>query len=317
MTFFLKGYDGRLWRLPAALKWKLCYGAGTPCDSFEIVCAWGDGVDRALSQAVEFIAKKDGETVFRGVVDEYACTWNAAGGALEVTGRGMAARLLDNEAESADYQVATLEDILRDHVTPYGVKVARKGSFPAVSGFSVESGQSEWQVLRSFVRHYGGVEPRFDRTGALVLDGWGQGRKLALDGSSAVMEWRWKERRYGRLSEVLVRSRVSKTVQRVTDREFLDQGGCCRRVITAPGESTGSAMRYSGAYQIAQTKRGTRQLEIKLPGTFGAWPGDVVEIRRDRPAFSGVWRVVEMASGLGAGGDYTVLTLEEEQSGGM
>lgn len=310
MRFLLTGYDGRGWELPEALGWKLRYGSGTPCDSFEVTCAWGDRVDQALAQAVEFTAERDGETVFRGLVDEYECVWDGKGSTLEIAGRGMAARLLDNEAESADYQVATLEDILRDHVAPYGIETAGRGCFPAVQGFSVESGQSEWQVLRSFTGYYGGVEPRFDRTGRLVLDGWGQERRLVLNGRTA-MSWRWKEKRYGRLSEVLVRDRVKKTAQRVVDREFLEQGGQCRRVITMPGESTGSAMRYSGAYQIARAKRGTRQLELKLAGAFAAWPGDVIELAQARPELSGTWRVTEAVSALGTGGDHTELTLEQ------
>ena len=34
-------------------------------------------------------------------------------------------------------------------VAPYGIRVAEKGDFPAVPGFSVESGESEWQEDRS------------------------------------------------------------------------------------------------------------------------------------------------------------------------
>lgn len=310
MRFILTGYDGRRWELPAALSWKLSYGSGTPCDSFEVKCGWAGGVDPALADGVEFTAERDGETVFRGVVDEYECAWDGNGGTLAVNGRGMAARLLDNEAQSAEYQVATLEDILRDHVAPYGIRVAEKGNFPAVAGFSVESGQSEWQVLRSFVRYYGGVEPRFDRQGALVLNGWGKQRRLTVDDDTAALAWRRRERRYGRLSEVLVRDRYRKTVQRVTDREFLDRGGRCRRVITMPGKSTGSAMRYSGAYQIAEAKKGALELEVTLAGALAAWPGELAELKRTRPALSGLWRVTGAVSTLDGGGSRTRLTLE-------
>ena len=39
-----------------------------------------------------------------------------------MSGRGMAARLLDNEALSQDYELAAPADILRDHVEPYGIQ---------------------------------------------------------------------------------------------------------------------------------------------------------------------------------------------------
>lgn len=51
-----------------------------------------------------------------------------------MAGRGMAARLLDNEALGADYQVATVEDILRDHVAPYGIETVRGAELPPVPG---------------------------------------------------------------------------------------------------------------------------------------------------------------------------------------
>ena len=70
MTGRLIGYDGREYALPALLEWTLNYGTGTPCDSFEVRCPWGSGLDGALSDAVEVLALEDGETVFRGVVVE-------------------------------------------------------------------------------------------------------------------------------------------------------------------------------------------------------------------------------------------------------
>ena len=197
MTGRLIGYDGKKYALPALLAWTLNYGTGTPCDSFEVRCPWGEKLDGALSDAVEFTAEEDGETVFRGVVDEYEWSCGSGGSTLLISGRGMAGRLLDNEAQPADYQTATLEDILRDHVTPYGIQTAEGASLPAVPGFSVESGSSEWQVLYNFARYYGGVEPRFDRFGILHLTSWQDGKRLRLDDSAAVEEVRWTEKRYG------------------------------------------------------------------------------------------------------------------------
>ena len=111
MQGVLTCWDGRR-------RWKFQYGCGTPCDSFQLTCLWEPGEADVLAEAVGFTASQDGETVFTGVVDECERGWDSSGGTLTVAGRGMAARLLDNEALGADYQVATLEDILRDHVAP-------------------------------------------------------------------------------------------------------------------------------------------------------------------------------------------------------
>lgn len=203
-----------------------------------------------------FGAEQDGERVFSGVVDEIECGWDGSGGRLELSGRGMAALLLDNEALGCDYQVATLADILRDHVTPYGIRTAGTAALPAVPGFSVAAGSSEWQVLYQFARYYGGVEPRFDRQGRLVLEPWRDTARRIIDDSTAVSSLAWRYRRYGVLSQVLVRDRTRQTVQPVVNEEFDRRGGQCRRVLTMPGaEPSYQAMRYSGAYSWSSRRR--------------------------------------------------------------
>lgn len=97
-----------------------------------------------LTEAVSFTAEENGERLFTGVVDECERGWDTAGGTLTVAGRGMAARLLDNEALGADYQVATVEDILRDHVAPYGIEIVRGGG--AAAGAGLLGGRGEQRV---------------------------------------------------------------------------------------------------------------------------------------------------------------------------
>lgn len=311
MTGTLTAYDGRRFALPPFRAWRLQYGGGDPCDCFEVFCPWGEKRDGALGDAVFFEALERGKTVFRGVVDEYEHRWTAEGSGLFLSGRGMAALLLDNEAAPAEYQWATLEDILRDHVAPYGIQVAEKAAIPPAEGFVVESGSSEWQVLREFTRYHGGVEPRFDREGRLTLAPWGDGRRLLLDEKSALTAARLRERRYGVVSEVLVLDRTRKASSRVADRELLDRGYRCRRVLNMPGRSSYQQMRYRGEYQLREAGRERLRVELTLPEAFAAWPGELVELRRARPELSGTWRVREVETGADADGAYSVVRLGE------
>lgn len=311
MTGVLTGHDGRRHTLPVMLEWKLQHTCGTPCDSFEVLCPWGAELEAALSRAVYFEAAEGDKKVFRGVVDEYECRWSEEGSRLYLSGRGMAALLLDNEATPADYQMATLDDILRRHVNPYGIVVASRGSFSTIPGFSVESGSSEWQVLRSFVKYHGGIEPYFDREGRLVLSGYGGGTGLLIDEKTPVTQITYRERRYGVLSEVLVLDRARQASQRVADQERIDRGYRCRRVVTTPGRSNYRTMRYSGEFQLKESGAERLVLEVTLPGVFAAWPGDIVEWRRAKPALGGRWRVWEAESAVDARGARTKLVLRE------
>lgn len=306
-------WDGRRIALPQVRAWTFQYGQGTPCDSFTLSCLWEPEED-LLDQAVTFTAVEKGETVFTGVVDECERGWDGQGGFLTVSGRSMAARLLDNEALGMDYQVATWQDILRDHVTPYGVQAVPGAKLSAVPGFSVAMGSSEWQVVYQFCRYYGGITPRFDRLGRLVATPWEEGKKLVLAENAAVTALTLRDQRYGVLSEVLVRDKTTGEIQAVKNEAFCARGGMSRRVLTMPGKSSYQTMRYSGRYQLDQSAQELRQLELELPGAFLAWPGDLVEVRLVKPVGRGLWRVAEAVSGMDEAGTYTRLVLGNTDS---
>ena len=281
MEAVLHCWDGSQIALPQVTEWKFQYGLGTPCDSFEVRCLWEPEED-LLAEAVSFTADEGGQRVFTGLVDECERGWDEQGSFLTISGRGMAARLLDNEALGMDYQVATWQDILRDHVTPYGVEAAAGAKLTAVPGFSVAVGSSEWQVVYEFCRYYGGITPRFDRLGRLVVTPWETGEKLVLSEDTGVTALTLRDQRYGVLSQILVRDRTTGAVQTVENEDFARRGGRCRRVLTMPGKSSYQTMRYSGSYQLERSAEELRQLELELPVAFVTWPGELVEVHLNK-----------------------------------
>ena len=140
MRAFVTDVQGEVWELPPARKWEMEYGIGTPCDSFFLTLPWKNAMETKGKDWVRFHAEHEGERVFTGVVDECEVSLSDRGCVLELSGRGMAALLLDNEALGQDYQLATLEDILRDHVTPYGIVTEEKPALSSVARFRVDVG---------------------------------------------------------------------------------------------------------------------------------------------------------------------------------
>lgn len=309
MTAYVTDARGVRLQLPVLLGWELDYTTGTPCDSFWLCCPWEETEETDLSSWSRFEGVEQGMTVFTGVVDECEVTWGVQGKLLEVSGRGMAALLLDNEALGQDYGTATLEDILRDHVYPFGIELAAPAKLPAVSRFSVTSGSSEWSVLYDFARYYGGVSPRFNREGRLVLGGWEEQEMLQIGPGTPVREWKLRERRYGVLSEIWVRDRTRQAVEQVKNQDFLEKGGCCRRVMTMPGRSDYRTMRYSGAFQLEQSATRLLRLEVTIPVLFYGKPGDLVELRGEKWPKNGRYRVAEARVSADGAGGQTVLEL--------
>ena len=89
-------------------------------------------------------------------------------------------------------------------------------------------------------------------------------------------------------------------------------GGLCRRVIYTPGRSTWDAMRYTGEYQIQQSKKEEQAVIVTLPGSFGAFPGDLVTVRLEKLGLTGNYRVAETENRFSAReGAVMIWTLKE------
>ena len=129
---------------------------------------------------------------------------------------------------------------------------------------------------------------RFQRDGKLLAvpetDG---GRRLVIGAETPVLSCILREDHYGVLTEVLVIDKTRNTTYTVRNRDMIDRGGQCRRVLYTPGQSTRAAMRYTGAYQIEKSRKGERTVTIQLPGNFLAFPGERVLVQLERMGISG------------------------------
>lgn len=311
MQGILKTYDGRQYPLPALLEWELCLTGGVPCDSFRLKAPLSDELRELLPDVTRFLARKEGKDLFQGVVDEYELVWDGNGESVTVSGRGMAALLLDNESERVTYQNPTMQEILNNHVLDFGVEV--DGGVPNIAGESsyvVESGSSQWKALSGFTSFYGGFVPHFTPMGRLCLREE-SGKQVLLGDGEAVLQLQKKEKRYGVLSEVLVIDKRRMLRQSIQNPDFIRQGGNCRRVVYMPGRSTFAAMRYTGEYQIRQSEKERLEIEVTLGRSFAAFPGDEVQLQLGRWGVRGRFRVQEAESRMDGSGESCRLILKE------
>ena len=310
MEWWMTTWDGARRLLPEPTAWRLDYGLGEPCDRFWVRAPWEAGQEQLLADGTRMEVRDDGgAVVFRGVLDETACAWSAGGRTVELSGRGMQALLLDNEAEAADHGRATWETILRGYVRPYGIDAAAGAALPPVDGFSVPSGRSCWGVVVDFCRYHGGVVPWFDRGGTLRL-GLPDGAAIALDEDAPVTELVLRQKRYGVLSQVVVKDVAGRTRQVVRDEDRVRRGFCAGRVLLLPRKTGHQARRYRAQYQLDRSGEALRTVEVTLPLGFAAWPGDPVQLTRAGAGFNGRYRVAESCVRLDGTGLTTRLTLQ-------
>lgn len=312
MQGFLIDFKGNEFELPAMLGWSFSYGDSLPCDAFEVSFLYSADMLGPLSDAVEFRAVYEGKTVFRGVVDEFEVSALKTGGEVTVCGRGMAALLLDNEAEAAELYGAGPELILNRYVYPCGIKEVRQNVRPPAQSIVVSSGSSCWKVLEDFLWFGCGERPRFSPDGVLLL-GKEEGRRFEVNDTTAVSEQVLRMRRYGVISQVLVKNKAMWTSSLVENTDFINRGGRCKRIVNVPRYTRFDAMRSTGNYQIQQSRADEFYLSVMLPSLFAAFPGDVVEMRHSFTGINGNFLVGRTRCFAGSGGSGTEIVLTERQ----
>ena len=305
--------DHRTYDLPPLLEWTVLHTGTVPCDSYAVTFAYRPEMAQILPLAAGFIGFEGGQMVARGIVDDFAVEMDAGGMTATITGRGAAARLLDNESRPVTYEDATLAEIVRCHVTPYGVAAQEIADVRAGRVYTVAAGTSQWKALEDFCRTFGGFTPRFTVSGALVAaPERDTGRRLRIGDETPVLSCVWREDHYGVLTEALVIDKTQNISYPVQNHDMIRKGGQCRRVIYTPGQSTWDAMRYTGKYQIEKSREEEFSMAVTLPGNFPAYPGDWVELDLKRLGLSGTYRVAEAESRCSAReGATAALTLKK------
>lgn len=311
MTGKLYTADHQIFALPPLLSWRVTHTGTVPCDSFSVTFVYQKEMAQALKTAAGFVAEEEGEVMLRAVVDEYTVDLDGNGLTATVSGRGYAARLLDNESRPVTYQQATLAEILQNHAEPYGITCGEIAEVRPASAYTVAAGSSQWKAVESFCRACGGFVPRFSREGKLLASPEREGRTLSIGEGDPVLSCTLREDHYGVLTEALVIDKTQNQEFSVKNQEMIDKGGQCRRVLYTPGQSTWAAMRYTGEYQIQRSGEDAWTAEVTLPGSFLAFPGDRVSLSLERMGLSGTFRVAEAENRFdGGNGALVTLTLK-------
>ena len=210
-------------------------------------------------------------------------------------------------------EAVTLRELIRCHAEPYGISCGAAADLRSTVPYTAGVGISQWKVISEFCRTYGGFLPRFAKTGELLATPeQDDGKRIILDSGSPVLNCRIREDHYGVLTEALVIDKRQNVSYSVKNPEMIAKGGQCRRVIYTPGRSTWDAMRYTGEYQIQQSKKEEQAVTVTLPGSFDAFPGDRVTVRLEKLGFTGNYRVAETENRFSAReGAVMIWTLKE------
>lgn len=297
---------GTVYELPELLRWRIRLTGGVPCDSFEAACLYGAEMAEVLESACRFEAVEDGAVVFRGVIDEWSAEMDDSGAVLTLTGRGMAALLLDNETEAASYQWAGVREIVRRYVVPCGIECVLPERECGVGAFTVTAGASRWKAVERFASRCG-LTAYVTAQGVLHFCAADAAERRALGTPEGVIAARWCDKRYGVLSAVTLVHRTSGERATVRNEAFEALGGRCEWVLYGTQE-----LRATAEERLRESAEGSRVLVLTMAGGAAFTPFERVSLRLTRLGIAGDFRVKEVVRALDARGETTEVTLWKE-----
>ena len=308
MKGFLTLADGGVCALPPLLSWELRYTGSVPCDSFRVSFAYASAMTEALRTAARFMAEENGAIALYGVVDEVEVSLRDAGRTAEVSGRGLAALLLDSEAEAATFQNPSAAEVLARYAAPSGIVYGAVPELRSAQPYRVAGGGSEWKALEGFLSRFPGTAPYFTREGRLEL-GHVPGRAVLREESLLVLERHM--RRHGVVSEVALVTRGSGERAVVRGEDAVRQGIRARRVVYVDGNDPVGARREAEEL-LARSAAEADEVTALVVGHFPALPGDTVELVGTLSGAAGAYCVSETVRRFGSGGETTELTMRRE-----
>lgn len=295
--------------LPELLTWKLIHTDGSNADSFEISFPTQTDLLPTLRGTRELQCIDDGKICFRGVVDEVETVWENAF-VTTLCGRGLAAKLMDNQVEGAEFYTLDLDTVLGRYVRPYGITAIHVQGGPwRTQLLSVGTGSTCHQVLQGFCLHAGAPQPRFLPDGTLCIAS-GEGRHTIL--AEEVLSTARRLCRYGVISSQKVID-LSHIATRTAEKPGLSALGISSHgVATRSGPFTRITER-SAKQRLEASAKNLDTLELILPGTHPAQPCDTVFLRLPELAPDGEFIVTEVCRRFDVKKETTKLCLRAKE----
>ena len=276
--------------LPAFTAWRLIRTDGHGADSFSVTFPTQASLLPRLTRSAGFRAVEGGDTAFFGLTDEVEAVW-ADGFTTTLCGRGLAARLMDNQAAGAQYFHLDLDTVLFRYVRPFGIDRIRVEGGPwRAQMLAVSPGTSCLRVLQGFCLHAGAPQPRFTPDGTLYIGSAAGTHRL---GEADILSARWRLCRYGVITEQSVRDLSSGVTRRAEAPLLRAYDISSVRYATRSGPFTNVTER-SAMQRIDAAKRDLLTLELTLPGAYAAGCCDTVEISLPDLRAAGEFTITEI-----------------------
>ncbi len=300
---------GGIWkRLPQLLTYRMTHTDGDSADSFEITVPGLPDLTQNLQLCPEIRLRENQGIRFRGVIDEVETAWGSAC-ITTLCGRGLAAKLMDNQASGAEFYQADLHTVLERYVRPFGItNIYAPGSYRA-SLWSVGTGVSCFRVLQGFCRLAGAPQPRFSREGTLVI---APSENHYTIHAGELLSAKLRLCRYGVISKQLVANLSSGGVTEADLSCAASYGISSRHVATRSGPLT-HVIEKNARQRLEDSAKELYTLELVLPHVQEIQCCDSVKVNLPELGATGIYTVTEVCREFDGSRETTCLRLRRKE----
>lgn len=289
----------------------LCINCETdvPADDITITFAMNSVPPLAFLTVTE-----NGSNIFMGIVDEQEKTIGADGTLIKITGRSMAALLLDNEAKPTNYTNLSDEVLFYNHIEPYGLTGFLGDDASYIGNMSIDKGVTQWQVVEDYCGKKYNTVPRINEEGIAVLNGSISQKKLLFSNTikrgMPYVSCKIKTKRHSMLSHIYVRTSPADGYTTTLINTTAVKKGVMRRRYLNVADMKGRTLDI-GDKMIEKSNQGNLIVTLCCPcgvlGCLGAMAtvDDIAVENGSQLTISKVRYV------LSSQGQYTYLTLKE------
>ena len=138
-----------------------------PADDLSVTLSY----NREMPELYKVLLKENGETVFKGIVDEQQIVTDDSTAYNRIIARSMAALLLDSESEPVSYNQPSTSVIFKYHIEPLGIKKYKGDNILAKEHLNIPKGSTNWQAVEAFSKLAFGRFPRVEGDGTINFNG--------------------------------------------------------------------------------------------------------------------------------------------------
>jgi len=276
-----------------------------PADTLSLTAA----LTKTVPEFVSVKAEEGTTVIFTGLVDEQRISVSSPGGSrLTLRARSMAALLLDNECPPGIYAGPLFSDLFGRFARPLGITSFSFADKRLSGQFTIEKGESVWQVLERAALATLGRRLRIDETGRLCALSPSAKSYTFGPAGQACLSAEMVTRRHKPISEVVT---VDEHTQSYS-LNFLNYGLIPRKIsrrryVRFFGQTAAQKAASAAAY-MKQSGNNTRVYELKIPGIVRFDFGAQASVSCGIISAAGL-RVCRLSHIAGKDGAYTIASL--------